>query len=417
MYVCGVFNTLNDWKNDERKVQLTRVLIAFLALVLVCVAYPMKKTQNTKEAISEHVEDVVEKTEAPVPTIEVIAHDENQSETDVVEAINNNRETVKVKGIYVSGPMAGTKKQMADLISLVNRTELNAMVIDIKNDSGEITYKMDYPYAEKIGATKNYISDMKALVSRLKENNIYLIARIVTFKDPILANARNDLSVLNNDGSVFHDKKGLAWVNPFKKKVWNYNLEIALRAAEMGFDEIQFDYIRFSTDAGMKNVTFGRKAVTKSKQETISEFTEYAHRVLGQKGVKVSADVYGTIINSEGDSEIVGQNYKEMANHLDYICPMIYPSQYAPGAYGIKSPDAAPYEIVYNALKDSMSVLNESKEKHAIVRPWIQDFTATWIDGHIKYSKKQVEQQIKAVYEAGYEEWILWNARNSYSLA
>ena len=166
----------------------------------------------------------------------------------------------------------------------------------------------------------------------------------------------------------------------------------------------------------MKQVLFGYEAKNKTRQDAITDFTEYAYEVLSRHNVKVSADVYGTIISSEEDSKIVGQDYEKMARNLDFICPMIYPSQYAAGSYGIKNPDASPYEIVYKALTESGKLLENNKENHASVRPWLQDFSATWIDGHISYDRKQVEKQIKAVYESGCDEWILWNAKNSYSL-
>ena len=282
---------LKNWKSEERKLQLSRAIIGILVLALIWVSEPLVHKSETKETFQKISVETI-------PTIEVVQNnssvlEQNQEESVETMAGGNTieEEQLKVKGIYVSGPMAGTKKQMNQLISLVNSTELNAMVIDIKNDAGEITYKMDYPFAKKIGATKNYIPDMKALVEKLKKDNIYLIGRIVTFKDPILAGARNDLSIHNKDGSVFRDKKDLAWVNPYLKKVWNYNLNIALKAAEMGFDEIQFDYIRFSTDSKMKQVVFGDEAKNKTRQDAITDFTEYAYEVLSRHNVKVAADV------------------------------------------------------------------------------------------------------------------------------
>lgn len=323
----------------------------------------------------------------------------------------------KVKGIYVTGPMAGSTNNMNDLIDLVESTEINTMVIDIKNDSGEITYKMDNEVAKEIGATVNYISDIDELVAKLKEKGIYLIARIVAFKDPILAENKPELSLKYSDGTIFRDKSKLAWVNPYKKEVWEYLVSLGKDAAELGFDEIQFDYIRFSTDSGMKQVNFGKEAKGKSKIEAITEFTKYAYEELSPLGVYVSADVYGTIISSDVDSKIVGQSYAEMAKYLDYICPMIYPSHYANGSYGIDYPDLDPYLLIKSALEDSKEVLEAKKEgeHQAIVRPWLQDFTATWVKQHQKYGADEIKQQIKGAYDAGCEEWILWNGNNRYT--
>lgn len=341
------------------------------------------------------------------------------TDSKIVEEAENAKSTppVKVKGIYVTGPMAGTTNNMASLIDLVESTELNTMVIDIKNDSGEITYKMDNEVAKEIGATVNYISNIKDLVARLKGKGIYLIARVVAFKDPILAENKPELSIKNADGTIFRDRSNLAWVNPYKKEVWEYLVGVSKEAAELGFDEIQFDYIRFSTDSGMKQVSFGDEAQGKSKIEAITEFTKYAYEELSPLGVYVSADVYGTIISSDVDAKIVGQSYAEMAKYLDYICPMIYPSHYANGSYGIDYPDLEPYYLIKKALEDSKVVLkaNEEEEHIAIVRPWLQDFTATWVEQHQKYDAEEIKEQIQGVYDAGYEEWILWNGNNRYT--
>lgn len=341
------------------------------------------------------------------------------TEEDVQETFKpgtDRRTPRKVKGIYVSGPIAGTKKYMDELIDLVDTTELNAMVIDIKNDDGEITYKMDLPEVKELEADVNYISDIKGLIVKLKEKDIYLIARIVAFKDPVLAKGRPDLSLKKKDGSIFYDKSGLSWVNPYKKEVWDYLVAVAKEAANLGFDEIQFDYIRFSTDSGIKEVNFGEEGKKKSKIETITEFTKYASENLKPLGVYVSADVYGTIIDSKIDAEIVGQDYKEMAKYLDYICPMIYPSHYQDGSYGIDHPDLYPYDLILKVLEKSKEILGEKEGSDtAVVRSWLQDFTAKWLTHYKTYGADEIRAQIQAVYDAGYEEWILWNGSNNYS--
>jgi hypothetical protein len=351
-------------------------------------------------------------------TLDSTETDENTA--DMQETFKNgtdlSRTPRKVKGIYVTGPRAGKESYMKDLVELVDTTELNAMVIDIKNDNGEITYKMDLPEVKEMGADVNYISDIEQLIADLKAKDIYLIARIVAFKDPILAKNRPDLSLKKKDGTIFYDKSGLSWVNPYKKDVWDYLVSVAKEAAGLGFDEIQFDYIRFSTDTGMKDVDFGKEAKGKSKMEAITEFTKYACENLKPLGVFVSADVYGTIIDSKIDAKIVGQNYKEMAEYLDYICPMIYPSHYQDGSYGIKHPDLNPYDLILSALDKSQTELKATDNtSQAKVRSWLQDFTATWLDNHKSYGPKEIRDQIKAVYDAGYDEWILWNGNNNYT--
>lgn len=406
------------------------------------------------------------------------------SENDTSEeGLLPGEERVKVKGIYVTGAMAGTSG-MDDLIALVDRTELNALVIDVKNDDGRVVYEMDTPMVSEISSSKKLVSDMPGLIQKCKEHDIYLIARIVAFKDPFLAENRTDLALHDESGNLFRDSSGLAWVNPYKEEVWKYLLEIAEEAVAIGFDEIQFDYIRFATDSGMKNVDFGPEAEGKSREAVITEFVEYASERLHSQGIPVSADVYGIVIDSELDASLVGQNYYEMSKYLDYISPMVYPSHYGPGNLGLAVPDAQPYETIYRSMSASRRVLaglegpeeeaeavsgndiaqeteavsgndvsqeaaaetggavsqeaaavsgngavsaaeetelpdpkemEPAEEIRAQVRPWLQDFTATWVDGHITYGPEEIRAQIQAVYDAGYEEWILWNAANRYT--
>lgn len=347
-------------------------------------------------------------------------------------------ERPKVKGIFVTGPMAGTSN-MENLITLVDETELNAMVIDVKNDEGRITYDMQIPSVQEIGAGTPYIRDMESLVAECREKNIYLIARIVTFKDPFLAEAKPEWCVHNLDGSIFRDKDGLAWINPYDHEVWEYLLDIAKEALRIGFDEVQFDYIRFSTDSGMTDVDFGQAEKEKDREQIITEFVEYASEEIHESGGAISADVYGMVIDSEVDQQIVGQNYIEMSKYLDYISPMVYPSHYGPYNYNIPVPDAEPYRLVLTAMQSSKKVLagvpagtvsgnmetEYTMEEIAAllpmedirvqVRPWLQDFTAAWVKGHISYGPEEIRAQIQAVYDAGYEEWILWNASNRYT--
>mgnify|MGYP002587135147 FL=1 len=413
---------------------------------------------------------------------------------------------VKVKGIYVSGPMAGTAG-MDNLIALVDRTELNALVIDVKNDDGYLTCELDVPMVEQIGSEKHYIKDLPALVQTCKEKNIYLIARVVAFKDPILAEKMPEWSLHNSDGSIFRDKSGLAWVNPYRKEVWEYLASVGEAAIKAGFDEVQYDYVRFSTDSRMKQVDFGDSTKGRTKTEAISGFTLYASERIHAAGGWISADVYGVVIDSEEDQQIVGQNYVEMSRSLDAISPMIYPSHYGPYNYQIPVPDAQPYDTVLAAMqaskmvlagldpktgkkpasadvsgndavdaaitggeavsgnnaadaaadsqstsgttavsgndaaqdaedaqvadgaqaaedaaaktfalsKEEIAQLNPTTGVQATVRPWLQDFTATWVKGHISYGPEEIRAQIQAVYDAGYEEWILWNAANRYT--
>lgn len=331
----------------------------------------------------------------------------------------------KVKGIYVTGPKAGSAG-MEDLIRLVDETELNAMVIDVKNDEGNVTFRLtneeithNIPVLDQIvqmQAGVRYIRDIQALMQELKEHNIYTIARIVCFKDPCLAAAQPELALTKPDGKPVTDANGLAWVNPYRQEVWEYLTELAEMAADLGFDEIQYDYVRFPVGTDANAADYGVDMEAYPKRQAIQDFLSYAGDRLHEKGCVVTADVFGTIIGSETDVQSVGQDYMALGQTVDAISPMVYPSHYANGVFGLKVPDANPYETVSAAMQGSVEELQEIPEaERAVVRPWLQAFTATWVPGHISYNGTQIREQIQAVYDAGYEEWILWNATNRYS--
>ena len=331
----------------------------------------------------------------------------------------------KVKGIYVTGPKAGSAG-MEDLIRLVEETELNAMVIDVKNDEGNVTFRLaneeitqDIPVLDRIAemqAGVRYIWDIQTLMQELKDHNIYTIARIVCFKDPILAAAQPELALMKPDGKPVMDANGLAWVNPYRQEVWEYLTELAEMAADLGFDEIQYDYVRFPVGSDADEADYGVDMEAYPKRQAIQDFLAYAGDRLHEKGCVVTADVFGTIIGSETDVQTVGQDYTALGQTVDAISPMVYPSHYANGVFGLKVPDANPYETVSAAMQGSVEELQGIPEaQRAVVRPWLQAFTATWVPGHISYNGTQIREQIQAVYDAGYEEWILWNAANRYS--
>lgn len=333
------------------------------------------------------------------------------------------RVPTKVRGIYISGPMSGSTELFNNILNNAAETEINTVVIDFKDDEGRMTCNIDTPVVTEIGACRAYVKDIEGLVSSLKERGLYVIARVVAFRDPYLAEKKPEWSLHLADGSLYRDRQGMAWVDPYRKEVWDYLVEVGTAAKNVGFDEVQFDYIRFSTEGSMKDVVFDEE-ITKgrSKTEVITEFVKYAYENLASQGLFVSADVFGTIIGSEIDANSVGQDYTEMAKHLDYICPMIYPSHYGAGNFGIDHPDTKPYETILAALQKSREVLEEAAEEdghvnnQAIVRPWLQDFTASYLGAgnYIPYDDAQIAEQIRAVKDAGYDEWMLWSAANRY---
>ena len=325
---------------------------------------------------------------------------------------------VKAKGIYLTGWSAGNSN-FQKLLNLVNETELNAMVIDMKEDEGRVTYQSGIPLVKEVKSDgTRFIRDIDQMMQTLKENHVYTIARIVCFKDPFLAGKKLDWAMQRKTGGVWSDKKGVVWIDPYRKEVWDYNIALAKEAAMKGFNEIQFDYVRFP-DNGKKvdqEVAFYQQN-GRAKQQVISDFLAYARKELAPYNVYISADIFG-LVTSVTDDMGIGQKWELVSPHVDYVSPMMYPSHYANGTYGLAIPDARPYETIYHGLQDAQKKdqgLKAKQQQPATIRPWYQDFTARWVKGHIPYGPREVQAQIKAGRDLGVEEYLIWDAGNSYS--
>lgn len=336
------------------------------------------------------------------------------SQKKIKEYENNPR--VKVRGVYVT-IWSASNARIDSLIEMSKRTKINTFVIDVKDDNGYMLFKTKA--AEKFSPKANEkatVKDIQALMKKLKDNNIYTIARIVSFKDPTYTSQNPEKAIIYKDtGKPFMNKDGLIWASPHDRTLWEYNLEVSKEAAEVGFNEIQFDYVRFpASDGGKldKHLDY-RNETGESKPGTIQNYLKYAREQLSPKKVYISADVYGLVGSVEDDMSL-GQYWEAVSNIVDYISPMMYPSHYANHTYKIPIPDANPYGTVYYSAKDSVA-RNKNMPTPGIIRPWIQDFTAPWVKGYIKYSDKQVIEQIKALEENGVDEYLLWNAGNKYS--
>lgn len=327
----------------------------------------------------------------------------------------------KIRGVYISEYTIASESNVDKWIKICKESELNALVINVKNDDGLISFEVDYEDAHNAGADANRtIKDPAELCLKLKQNGIWPIARIVSFKDPYLAKNRSDLALKDKNGNVLAVKSGSHyenWVNPYNRDLWDYVVNVSKCALDVGFKEIQYDYIRFGTGTEMANASFGFDSDTKTKRDIIIEFSKYAKDQISAYGGYLAADVFGTIITSNYDAEIVGQNYLEMGKIYDFLCPMIYPSHYADGSLGVTYPDLDPYSLVKKAMEASNEVLSAipEGEHKAVVRAWLQDFTAPWIAHYQTYGPTQIRQQKQGVYDSGNVEWLLWNASNKYS--
>lgn len=324
---------------------------------------------------------------------------------------------VKVRGIYVSAKTLALSKRLEELLKLAKENDINAFVIDVKADFGEITFPIseDVKKYSESSNKKVDIKDMAPIMEKLKEHNIYTIARIVSFKDPTYAKENPDKIIsYKENGKAFSNKDGLVWVSPHDRNLWEYNIFVAKEAAKAGFNEIQFDYVRFpASDGGKLDSVLDYKNTKKeSKAKTIQKYLEYAREELADYKVYISADVYGQI-GSVQDDMALGQYWEAVSSEIDYISPMMYPSHYGKGVYGLSVPDANPYKTIYYSTKDSIN-RNNNIDNPAIIRPWIQAFTAKWVKGHIKYGPEEIKEQIKALSDLGIDEYILWSPTNKY---
>jgi hypothetical protein len=314
------------------------------------------------------------------------------------------------KALYLSFYGIGDRGLRESAIKLIDETELNTLVIDVKGDKGMIPYKSSIPLAAEVGAQRiTTVKEMASLMKSLKEKGIYTIARIVVFKDNLLALAKPDWAIRTQSGEIWRDRENLAWVDPFNKEVWDYNINIAIEAAQYGFDEIQFDYVRFP-DASTPR--FSMPNTEESRVQAISGFLMEARRKLTPYNVFLSADIFGYVCWNLNDTKI-GQRLEDLVPHLDYLCPMLYPSGFQFGIPGYRNPVANPYEIIYLSLKRAQERTNLPSHRF---RPWLQAFRDYAFDGRY-FNDKEIMGEIRAAEGFGSHGWMLWNPRNAYSSA
>lgn len=329
-----------------------------------------------------------------------------------------------VKGIYLTANSAGSTEKMDDMISYLNSNDLNAMVIDIKDDFGFVTTQFDTDDEHLQSNTITTIEDIDALIGKLEENQIYPIARVVAFKDSELPKTQPEMSFRYPSGEVWTAGNGEAFINPFMKETWDYAINVGIEAAKVGFKEIQFDYVRFPEgfEVWGEDLVYDMGDYADSDMDdvqkrvaAVSDFVAYAREQLMPYGVEVSVDIFGyaaTVPEAPG----IGQNFSNIASHVDVISSMIYPSHWGASYFGIDAPDLHPYEVVDEYMKVELPLL-ESLDHTPVTRPWLQDFTASYLGaGYYKeYGNAEVMAQVQALNDHGVTEFLLWNAGNVYS--
>ncbi|HEX8243926.1 MAG TPA: putative glycoside hydrolase [Longimicrobium sp.] len=321
-----------------------------------------------------------------------------------------------IRGIYVSAYAAGDPVQRAKLLALTDATELNTWVVDVKDEDG-VRYRSALPLAVEATHVRSIpIRDLRGLADTLRAHGIHAIARVVVFKDPRLSRARPDWSIRQPNGALWKDKVGNTWVNPWDRRVWEYDISIAEEAARAGFHEIQFDYVRFPEAYRSLPQQVFPTAVGK-KADAITGFLTEAAARLHPLGALVTADVFGLTMNDPLDVGI-GQQWERVSSTVDHVLPMVYPSHYFPTHLpGIRRPNRMPYETVFTSVGEGVirnRRLEQAGVRPARIVPWLQAFTATWNDRGFRYGPAQVRAQTQALYDLGLEDWIFWNPSSNY---
>lgn len=417
----------------------------FLGIFLICILIfagcskknKVAENDKLKEALesSENIEKKISKKKKPtknkigVPYEIGVTPDDYNMDYDTSRLLSLEDKKSKyypkdgVRGLYFNSGSINNPEVYDRIVGLIENSNLNAVVIDVKDDWGNITVNFDTDN-EDIQYANTKLLDAESLISDLHSRGIYVIGRITTFKDSIITKKHPEWGFTRDDGSLWANGRGEVFMNPFLKEVQDYNIEIGELAAEAGFDEIQYDYVRFAE--GFE--TFGDTlSYSRGEYENkpldegdkrVSAITGYVRKAresISAYGLPVAIDVFGYALQA-GRASGIGQDFSEISNEADIMCSMIYPSHWGPYSFDIEKPDLEPYELVTRYLKEEQALFKDLEHKPQS-RPWIQDFTASWIgEGNwMVYDADAVQAQVDAIYESGQREYLIWNATNTYS--
>ena len=335
---------VGDWIQDRRRGYMAVGLLALVAGVLAVMRLDDARGEEATDSAALAVAETARRDSIEAANRSVVGS----------KGVLPVAKPEHVRALYLNAWAAGSTKKLAKLIDIANQTDINAFVIDVK-EAGEISYMSDVKLANEIGASREYIRNVRGLLAKLKEHNIYPIARIVCFKDPVLAKAKNGFAIQDGTGALWLDNKGKAWVDSYNKRVWDYNIAIAREAVELGFAEVQWDYVRFP-DAPRSYLARAvyTAAAGRAKDDAIREFMLYAREQLADLKVPITADVFGLTVTTNGDMGI-GQRWEKMVDAVNVILPMVYPSHFISGNYGLANPNASPYRTIRRSMEDAMA--------------------------------------------------------------
>lgn len=321
----------------------------------------------------------------------------------------------ETRGVYITASTASSFKNYSALLASVKAKGMNAIVLDLKSENGSLAFAPNAASLKTEAPVKILIADLDKTIKATHDAGFYLIARIPVFEDPAFAQKNPKLALHSASGGLWHDVKGLLWLDPAATEAWKYNADIAREAYARGFDEVQFDYVRFATDGKTSNIVF---PIYDAKHETmrvvIARFFSYMDTELRGAGIPISVDVFGFTTWHQNDLGI-GQWYADALAHFDFVSPMVYPSHYPSGTLKFKNPADHPYEIVIDSMKKGNMVAAElandpAKPRVGLGRPWLQAFSLGAV-----YTPEMIMAQVRAAREAGDKGFLFWNASNNYS--
>lgn len=419
------------WKESSAKstfAMIACMLLVITAIVLVAWFLPVGTIHYSVRG-ADQIDTQLDATAAVIYASTTPSTNEVASSTPKF-VVTHVKTPEPLKGIYMTSWAAGHSKFRAHLFDLIDNTEINAVVIDVKDYSGKLSFHMDDPEIAKMNASENRIPDVKEFVGRLHEKGVYVIARISVFQDSHLMSIHPEWAVKTESGAIWQDYKGVKWLDAAAKPVWEYTAKIGRAAYEVGFDELNFDYIRFPSDGNLKDIMY-TWAEGRSRAEVMKDFYGFIHDEFSHSGIPTSADLFGLTTSAEDDLGI-GQILEYALDSFDYVAPMVYPSHYGAGFNGYAKPAQYPYEVIKIAMENGIRKAEATTTRSTLLgiepiastspqlytkmtynkhklRPWLQAF-----DLGAEYTPEMVRKQIQATYDVGLTSWMLWNAGSVY---
>lgn len=401
-------------KNNFKTFLFTVIILGGATGVYFTLPYIFTKSYSiNNNSSTENKEDDINKDDLLGSTINTLPVPGQALPSGIVVTHINTPDAVKA--VYISAWVAGSNKLRNKIIEMVDSTEINAIVIDVKDSTGKISFPVDDPVLASFGSTEKRITDINNFIDILHKKNIYVIGRVSVFQDPYMATHNKEWAITrNSDGQVWKDRKGLSFLDPAKKEVWDYTLSIIKDAYAKGFDELNLDYIRYPSDGNIKDINY-HLAEGRTRADNIKDFFEYINRESKKdNNIILSADLFGltTVTTISTDDLGIGQILENALLYFDYVAPMVYPSHYATGWGNFKNPAVHPYDVVKISMDSAVVKAKAIGVTPAKLRPWLQDF-----DMGAKYTPDMVRAQIKATNDAGLSSWMLWDPANTYTVS